>query len=121
MRWQIITLAHSSLRDGLRIADTLALIVLKATAYLNLLIAKENGQHVNSDDIKKHRGDVLKLIAIGDITEPVALPSAIYEVVDQFRKLIMQQPEQSLANIVGNRDSLAIVLEDLNTLFVKED
>lgn len=114
------TLAHSSLRDGLRIADTLALIVLKATAYLNLLIAKENGQHVNSDDIKKHRGDVLKLIAIGDITEPVALPSAIYEVVDQFRKLIMQQPEQSLANIVGNRDSLAIVLEDLNTLFVNE-
>lgn len=96
------------------------MIVLKATAYLNLLKAKESGQHVNSDDIKKHRGDVLKLIAIGDITEPVALPSAIYEVVDQFRKLIMQQPEQSLASIVGGRDVLTLVMEGLNTLFLKE-
>ena len=114
------TLAHSSLRDGLRVADTLALIVLKATAYLNLLKAKEEGQHVNSDDIKKHRGDVLKLIAIGDITEPVVLPPAIFDVVNQFRKLIMQQPERSLANIVGSRDLLMLVLEGLNTLFVKE-
>lgn len=114
------TLAHSSLRDGLRVADTLSLIVLKATAYLNLLKAKEEGQQVNSDDIKKHRGDVLKLIAIGDIAEPVVLPSAIYEVVDQFRELIMKQPEQSLASIVGSRDVLALVKDDLNRLFVRE-
>lgn len=114
------TLAHSSLRDGLRVADTLALIVLKATAYLNLLKAKEEGQRVNSDDIKKHRGDVLKLIATGDISEPVVLPSALYEVVDKFRELIMKQPEQSLASIVGSRDVLALVKDDLNRLFVRE-
>ena len=114
------TLAHSSLRGGLRVADTLALIALKATAYLNLLKAKEEGQQVNSDDIKKHRGDVLKLIATGDIAEPVVLPSAIYEVVDQFRELIMKQPEQSLASIVGSRDVLALVKDDLNRLFVRE-
>ena len=99
---------------------SLALVVLKATAYLNLLKAKEDGRRVNSDDIKKHRGDVLKLIATGDIAEPVVLPSAIYEVVDQFRKLIMKQPEQSLASIVGSRDVLALVKDDLNRLFVRE-
>ena len=72
------TVEHSILQDGLRVADTVALIILKATAYLNLLNDRENGRHVNSDDIKKHRGDVLKLIATGNVTETVVLSHRLH-------------------------------------------
>lgn len=114
------TLNHSSLRDGLRVADTLALIVLKATAYLNLLQEKAEGRHVNRDDIKKHRGDVLKLMATGDIVTPVALPSGVYDVVARFRERIMQEDRQALTNVLGSRETLELVLEDMNTLLVSE-
>lgn len=49
------TIEHSMLTDGVRHADSAALIVLKARAYLNLLLDKKEGRHVNSKDIKKHR------------------------------------------------------------------
>lgn len=114
------TVEHSGMRDGLRVADTLALIVLKASAYLNLLEERENGRHVNSDDIKKHRADVLKLVATGDVAEPVQLPAAVFEVMNQFRDVIHGQPVESLVSVVGGRETLELVLEDLDTLFVKE-
>ena len=58
------TIQHSKLTNGLRHADSAALIALKARAYLNLLQDKANGKHVNSKDIKKHRSDVLKNVVM---------------------------------------------------------
>jgi hypothetical protein len=46
------TVEHSVVTDGIRHADSAALIALKARAYLNLLQDKANGKHVNSKDIK---------------------------------------------------------------------
>ena len=60
------TIEHSKLTNGLRHADSAALIALKSRAYLNLLQDKANGKHVNSKDIKKHRSDVLKNVVIMD-------------------------------------------------------
>jgi len=115
------TLDHSSIRDGIRLADTLALIALKTTAYLNLVAERTAGHHVNSDDIKKHRSDVLKLVASGDITEPVVLPMAIYEKLDSFRKAMQEEPEESLVKILGgNRETYLLVMEDLDELFQQE-
>lgn len=115
------TLDHSSIRDGIRLADTLALIALKTTAYLNLVAEKTAGHHVNSDDIKKHRSDVLKLVASGDISEPVVLPVAIYEKIDSFRKAMQEEPEESLVKILGgNRETYLLVMEDLDELFQQE-
>jgi len=58
------TIEHSIVTDGVRHADSAALIALKARAYLNLLKDKANGKHVNTKDIKKHRSDVLKNVVI---------------------------------------------------------
>ena len=58
-----LTLEHSVLDDGLRVADFKALVCLKAKAYLNLLADREAGIHRNTKDIKKHRSDVIKLTA----------------------------------------------------------
>lgn len=41
------TISHSRVTDGLRYADSAALVALKSRAYLNLLQDKANGKHVN--------------------------------------------------------------------------
>lgn len=58
-----LALEHSILDDEIRVADFKALVCLKAKAYLNMVADREAGIHRNSKDIKKHRLDVLKLIA----------------------------------------------------------
>ena len=58
-----LTLDHSTLDDGLRVADFKALVCLKAKAYLNLMADREAGIHRNTKDIKKHRSDAMKLTA----------------------------------------------------------
>lgn len=54
---------HHDERDGLWVANATSLIPLKAHAWLNLTRAKESGEHVDSQKIKKHRADVFRLAA----------------------------------------------------------
>lgn len=77
------TIAHSRLTDGIRHADSAALIALKARAYLNLLQDKTTGKHVNSKDIKKHRSDVLKNIVVME-DEQIEAPAAIVSCCKEF-------------------------------------
>ena len=82
------TIQHSKLTNGIRHADSAALIALKARAYLNLLQDKANGKHVNSKDIKKHRSDVLKNVVImenSEITAPEPIVACIKEFVSSIR------------------------------------
>jgi len=74
--------------DGIRHADSAALIALKARAYLNLLQTKTEGKHVNSKDIKKHRSDVLKSAVImedSQIEAPEPIVACIKEFVSSIR------------------------------------
>lgn len=52
---------HKSVLDGLSILTAQGLIPLKAKAWIDLTERKEEGGHVDSRDIKKHRTDILKL------------------------------------------------------------
>jgi len=54
---------HHDERDGLWVANATALIPLKAHAWLNLTKAKEAGDQIDSQNIKKHRADVFRLAA----------------------------------------------------------
>ena len=55
---------NSNIKDGVHIADTTALICLKARAFLDMNKLKEEGGKVDSDDIKKHRLDIIRLAAV---------------------------------------------------------
>ena len=70
--------------DGLLVANNLALIVLKVNAYLNLTKERKEGKEVNGKDIRKHRSDVLKLVAAGAYPEPVWVASKIYDAIQSF-------------------------------------
>ena len=87
--------------DGLLVANNLALIVLKVNAYLNLRKEREEGRNVNSKDIKKHRSDVLKLVAAGIYPDPVEIKQKLYDAIQDFA-------EESEKHIQSLKDALGI-------------
>ena len=117
------TIEHSRLTDGIRHADSAALIALKARAYLNLLQDKANGKQVNSRDIKKHRSDVLKNVIIledDNIIAPTSIVTCIKDFVFSIRKEwdtlaapLAKALEQDIPFIDG-------LLDQLNNLFITE-
>ena len=115
------TIEHSKLTDGIRHADSAALIGLKARAYLNLKQDKEEGRHVNSKDIKKHRSDVLKNVAIMEMNS-VEAPSSIVECIHNFVQSIRDEQQElypSLSKALGiDEEVVDLYLERLNNLFV---
>lgn len=118
------TISHSRLTNGIRHADSAALIALKARAYLNLQQDRADGKRVNSKDVKKHRSDILKNVVIMEPTQLVA-PEAIITCIKDF-----------VASIRGDWDTLGNplakaldqdvtfvegLLEQLNDLFIAEE
>ena len=118
------TISHSILTDGIRHADTAALIALKSRAYLNLLQDKKADRHVNSRDIKKHRSDVLKNVVITeneDIEAPTAIVSCIKEFVASLREEwdVLASP---LANALDQDTAFVeALLEQLDNLFITSE
>ncbi len=62
--------------DGIPMVAVEGLIPLKAKAWLDLQARRGAGQHVDEDDIKKHRNDVFRL-ALTLTGEPVEIAQAI--------------------------------------------
>ena len=119
--YYLFTIEHSRLTDDIRHADSAALIALKARAYLNLLQDKQNGKHVNSKDIKKHRSDVLKNVVIMTEDE-VPAPASIIECVKEF-VMSIRNDWAELANPLAksldqNPEFVDALLEQLENLFV---
>ncbi|MEX0646173.1 MAG: hypothetical protein WEA56_05630 [Balneolaceae bacterium] len=71
------TLAHTEKNGILSRADDLALICLKAKAFLDLSKRKADGEHVDSKDIKKHKNDVFRLASVLPRTRNIQLPENI--------------------------------------------
>ena len=115
------TVHHSEEIEGLMIADNLALIALKVNAYLNLISEREEGREVNSKDIRKHRSDVLKLVAAGIYPETVTVVHKIYNDIQNF-VTDMEQHIQSLADAldVDEYDVNAYLDVLRNEIFVQE-
>lgn len=101
------TIHHSEEIDGLMVADNLALIAMKVNAYLNLIKEREEGREVNSKDIKKHRSDVLKLVAAGIYPETVAVVPKLYNAVQCF----VAETEQHIQSLA---DALDVDENDVN-------
>ena len=117
------TIEHSKLTNGLRHADSAALIALKSRAYLNLLLDKANGKHVNSKDIKKHRSDVLKNVVIlkdSQITAPEPIVACIKEFVVSIKNEWETLSEPLAKALDQDAPFIEALLEQLDGLFVTE-
>lgn len=114
------TINHSKLTTGIRHATPVALIALKAKAYINLIQDKNAGKHVNTKDLKKHRSDVLKNVAIME-NDVVYAPESIVKDIHQFVISIQEDKEElfgPLASALGiDEEVVELYLERLDDIF----
>lgn len=96
------TIESSIIEDGVRIANPLSLLCLKVKAFLNLTEEKKTNQNVRSGDIKKHRDDVFKLLAMR--IDPLT-PIELSDTMKNELRLFVVMMEESLPN-QSLRDSL---------------
>lgn len=112
---------HSRLTDGVRHADPIALVALKAKAYLNLVADKQYGKHISSKDIRKHRSDVLKNVVIIE-DAPIEAPKAIVDCINEFVSSIQGRWDEladSMAASLGrDKEFVSELLTLLKELFV---
>lgn len=114
-------ITHSRLTDGIRHADSAALIALKAKAYLNLLADKRAGKHVNSKDIRKHRSDVLKNIVIledASVEAPEAIVRCVKDFIGSIRENWNELSASLAASLGQDEEFVSELLNQLNELFV---
>ena len=116
------TIKNSFVDNGLKVASPLALIVLKIKAYLNLLAEKEQGHHVNTKHIKKHRSDVMKLVATTALGDPTPVTAEIMDSVTDFiGKIRAMLPSQGLEAALGrSSEDIASYIDILEDMFVRE-
>ncbi len=70
--------------DGITILNPIALIVLKAIAWLDLTMKKESdASSVDSKDIRKHKNDIIRLVATIDVRDYL-LPQSIKDKMRNF-------------------------------------
>ena len=69
-----ILLEGRVIEDGLSVLRPEYLILFKAKAYLDLLNRKNNGEKVDSNDISKHKKDILRIVAQLELEEVKTIP-----------------------------------------------
>ena len=95
------TILHSQVIDGVHIADIDSLICLKARAYIDLILRKEQGENVDSRNIEKHKKDVLRLVAMQP-DDNIVLPDSLKEHLLEFSDLIATNlPDQNFIKSIG--------------------
>ncbi|HEY4109787.1 hypothetical protein [Puia sp.] len=87
------TLTNSDTSGGLHLAGDIALIALKAKAFLNNLQRKQAGQKVQEDDITKHKNDVIRLTATYEGNKIQQIPDAIREDIAMFTMILTGEPD----------------------------
>ena len=89
------TLENCSVEQGLCRANALALICLKAKAFLDLSRRREEGRGVGSRTIKKHRSDVFRLAATLTGEDQLELPGSIQKDMKVFIGIMEADPPQT--------------------------
>ena len=97
---------------GLSVLRPECLILFKAKAYLDLRQRKESGETVDSNDIKKHKKDILRIVTELMLENTANLPATVKSEIDTFIKLLEQEPfdENSLKNYgIENQEVVAVL------------
>ncbi len=94
------TIGSSIIEEGIRIANPLSLLCLKVKAFLNLTQEKKSNPSVRSGDVKKHRDDVFKLLAMRiDPLTPIELSVTMKGELSIFIDMMEESlPNQSLSD-----------------------
>ncbi len=107
-----VLLAGKVVANGLSVLRPEYLILFKAKAYLDLKQKKENGEKVDSDEIKKHKKDVLRIASELMLESATILPSSVKTDIDTFIGTLEKEPfdANSLKNYgLKNQDVIEVL------------
>jgi hypothetical protein len=113
-------LENTSVSEGLHHANDIALIVLKAKAFLNNLKRKQEGQKVRDDDIDKHRKDVIRLTVAINPALKVDTPAVIKDDLRRYIETVKaENPDvKQLMKKLGLPDgTLRQIFDQLTNIF----
>jgi len=108
-------LEHSVINDGLHLASIEALICLKAKTYLEIAKRIINGSNENAKQLRKHKGDVLRLAVMLTGNHVFKLPESLKVHLQIFVEVIAKKlPDIALFKEIGlNSISVEEVLKQL--------
>ena len=98
--------------DGLALASTEVLIALKANAFINMLNRKVAGNKIDSNKIKKHKNDVLRLAVTLNAESKINCPEKIQSDIATYIN-ILRTEKPDVKNIMKEIGVPNIGLEDI--------
>ena len=114
------TIANSEVINGLHVANTSALVCLKAKAYLDLTERKAQGAQIDDQKIKKHRNDIVRLIATLPDKGLPSPPASIQEDLQRYIALLTEENPDMSAVIKSaglGRTTLVEILQTMKRLY----
>ena len=98
-------------KNGLSVLRPEYIILFKAKAYLDLKLRKESGGTVDSEDIKKHKKDILRIAAELMLERVADLPETVDSDVQPFIDSLEQEPfDQNSLKIYGLKNDDVVSL-----------
>ena len=105
--------------DGIQLLNYTHIIPFKTKAWLDLKTRKENGKHVDSTNIKKHKHDVFRLSQLIAETDRVTLSEAIKADMTLF--INEMKTENIVLKDIGVSGSKSEILKLLEQVYLSAD
>lgn len=107
--------------DGVSVLEPMHIIPFKAKAWLDLTNRKNNGENVDSKNIRKYKNDVFRLSDLVDVDAKIPVSKGVYE--DIFDFINRMDDEEIDVNQLGikNKTKEQILKELRNIYILQED
>jgi hypothetical protein len=96
------TIQHSQLDNGIHLANTEALIGLKAKAFLDYKTRKENGEKIDEKQLRKHKMDIFRLLLLLTPEDNFTIAKSIKSDIAYFVEVVKDDlPDKAIFKEMG--------------------
>ncbi|SHH77203.1 nucleotidyl transferase AbiEii/AbiGii toxin family protein [Flavobacterium johnsoniae] len=96
------TIKHSQLDNDIHLANTEALIGLKAKAFLDYKTRKENGEKIDERQLRKHKIDVFRLLLLLTPEDNFTIPTSVKADIANFTEAVKTDlPDKQIFKEMG--------------------
>jgi hypothetical protein len=96
------TIQHSQFNNGIHLANTEALIGLKAKAFLDYKTRKENGEKIDEKQLRKHKMDIFRLLLLLTTEDNFTIAESIKSDIANFVEVVKDDlPDKQIFREMG--------------------
>ena len=96
------TIQHSQLDNGIHLANTEALIGLKAKAFLDYKTRKEKGEKIDEKQLRKHKMDIFRLLLLLTTDDNFTITESIKSDITNFVEVVKDDlPDKQIFKEMG--------------------